>query len=235
MIVSYYFDCEEEVPIEGAKHGNAKNPLLPDFHPIEHSVKHTIKEAVVSNRGAAPRLVREKIVLLDDVCNTPLSETVRDNKQVSNYKQNYVSRDVNDRDELSTIILELLKGGSSEANDSDKNQAFIQEILICNGKQANIVAFTKAAINDVNRFCCGEGQYFTVLSVDTTFNVAEYHITQTVYRNLALIKRTDGCHPWFPGPVMAHRHKSKADFSFFWQASKRGNDNLKKSSCIRNG
>ena len=71
----------------------------------------------------------------------------------------------------------------------------------------NIVTYLKATVDDVAKFCCGQGQFFKTLAMDTTFNIAEYYLTQTVYRHLVVLKQRDDEHPWFPGPTMAHRDK----------------------------
>eukprot|EP00794_Sanderia_malayensis_P006694 gene6694-biopygen5473 len=226
MILSYYFDSEEEVEVESAQHGNAKNPKTPLFVPVAHSTKQMIQQAVQESSNTAPRMLKDKLVDAQDI-ETPMSQLVRNSKQVSNYKQNYAQKNCSDGDELLTIMLEVFRGGCNDVCDgSDDDQIFLQEMLIRNGKQANIVAYSKPTLNDVKRFCCGDTELFTVLSIDTTFNVANYHLTQTVYRNLAFLKREDGRHPWFPGPVMAHRNKEMHDYSYFWQACKRGEKEL---------
>ena len=65
-----------------------------------------------------------------------------------------------------------------EPDLSDKNQAFLQEALIRHGKQMNIVTYLKATVDDVAKFCSGQGQFFKTLAMDTTFNIAEYYFTQ---------------------------------------------------------
>ena len=42
IIVS--FDSETEVPVESAKHGNAKSVVAHIYQPIAHSVKQTFKD-----------------------------------------------------------------------------------------------------------------------------------------------------------------------------------------------
>lgn len=227
MIVSYYFDSPEEVPVVGAKHGNAKNPLAPQFHSVAHSIRKEIQEAVSKNNTAAPRILKEQLTRDKSAIETSLSETVRNEKQISNYKQMHGARSSLANDEISSIMLEMFKEGPNDASDViDKDQAFVQEMQIRHGKQANFVAYCKQTVNDVERFCCRDDA-FTTLSMDTTFNVAEYHLTQTVFKYMAVLKRSDQRPPWFPGPVMAHRHKEKTDFAFFWQACSRGNTGLR--------
>ena len=68
--------------------------------------------------------------------------------------------------------------------------------------------------------------------MDTTFNIAEYYFMQTVYRHLAVLKRRDDEHSWFPGPTMTQKEKSTSDFSYFWQAYKRGNGAQANLRCL---
>ena len=60
--------------------------------------------------------------------------------------------------------------------------------------------------------------------VDTTFNIADYYLTQTCYLNLSLVSKTSGKHPWFPGPLLVHREGggNQDELKFFWQVVKRG-------------
>ena len=144
---------------------------------------------------------------------------MRNPKQISNYKQTHAPCASKDTDDITDIIMAIFQQAVGHEPDlSDKNQAFLQEVLIRHGKQMNVVTYLKATVDDVAKVCCGQGQFFKTLAMDTTFNIAEYYFTQTVYRHLAVLKRRDDEHPWFPGPTMAHRDKSTSDFSYFWQA-----------------
>ena len=80
----------------------------------------------------------------------------------------------------------------------------------------------KATIDDTSRFCAND-DIFSVVSIDTTFNIAEY---------LSIVHKDSSKHPWFPGPLLAHQDKGKLDYSFLWQASKRGNGSLKRLKGI---
>ncbi len=73
------------------------------------------------------------------------------------------------------------------------------------------------------RFCCGQAENFTTLSVDTTFNVADYYLTQTVFRNLAVIRKASLV-SW---TSYGSQKKEKLDYRYFWQACQRGNEMLK--------
>ena len=63
MIISYYFNSEEEVdiPIVPSKHGNAKHVDAEDFRPSAHSLKKSLKETVKEQRNLPPRMMRTEI------------------------------------------------------------------------------------------------------------------------------------------------------------------------------
>ena len=49
--------------------------------------------------------------------------------------------------------------------------------------------------------------------------IGQHYVTQMTYQNL----RKDALTlPWFPGPVLIHRHQEKNGFSYLWQAVKKG-------------
>ena len=82
-----------------------------------------------------------------------------------------------------------------------------------------LLHFLKATIDDTSRFCAND-DIFSVLSIDTTFNIAEYYKTETAFKYLSIVHKDSSKHLWFPGPLLAHRDKGKMDYSFLWQASK---------------
>ena len=136
----------------------------------------------------------------------------------NNYSQ---SRPRRDEDEIKDIILELLDQSKGQnPNVLDKNQPFVREFLLRHGHQSTVVAYLDQTLRDVDRFCTNDPH--SPFVVDTTFNIADYYLTQTCYLNLSLVSKTSGKHPWFPGPLLVHRGKNQDEFKFFWQAVKRG-------------
>ena len=227
IIVSYYFDSETEVPVESAKHSNAKSVVAHVYRPIAHSVKQTIKDTVRKEKHAAPRIITQQLPENEVFGESSIAESVRNSRQISNYKQAYASPVDKDTDDIKNIIMKIfLQAVDTDPDIADKNRPYLREVLIRHGKQMNVVCYLEGPVEDIGRFSCGTGQYFRALAIDTTFNIAEYYLTQSVFRHLAVLKRTDHQHPWFPGPIMAHREKSANDFSYFWQACKRGNEKL---------
>ena len=134
-------------------------------------------------------------------------------------------------DQIQEVILKLLEQRSADQNDSDvldKNQSFVREFLLRHEKQACFVAYLQQSLTDIERFSTTSAnpRFTTPLACDTTFNIANYLVTQTTYKQMSLIGRESLKNPWFPGPFLIHRNQSAQDFSYFWQAVKRGNPAL---------
>ena len=226
IIMHYYFNTGKRVPIVASKHGNAKDDAS-SFRPKEHSLKQTCKDIVKDDNRAA-RLIYQEMQDRENILETfSDSSMLRDPKQVSNYRQNHgTSSKTQNVDAIRDVIFDLLEQ-SNEDDPSvlDKNQPFIQELLVRHGKQVGIVAFLKQTLKDVERFCTkkANARETSPLCADTTFNIAEYLVTQTTYQQLSVIRRDNLKHPWFPGPIAFHRNQKQADFAHFWQAVKRGN------------
>ena len=231
ILMYYYFNTGKRVPIVSSKHGNAKDGAS-DFRPKEHSLKETCKELVQDDNRAA-RLICQNMQHHENILETfSDSSVVRNPKQVSNYRQNYgPSKKAQNVDDIRDVIFDLLEQ-SNEDNPTvyvlDKDQPFIQELLVRHGKQVGIVAFLKQTLKDVERFCTTKAnpRETSPLCADTTFNISEYLVTQTTYQQLSVIRRDNLKHPWFPGPIVFHRDQKQEDFAYFWQAVKRGNPSL---------
>ena len=68
--------------------------------------------------------------------------------------------------------------------------------------------------------------YFSPLSTDTTYQIAEHYLTQTAYENLSVLRRDTLKTSWFPGVCILHREEAFENFAFFWQVAKRSNSCL---------
>ena len=226
IIMHYYFNTGKRVPIVASKHGNARDGAS-SFRPKEHSLKQTCKEIVQEDKRAARHICQEMQDGEDILDTFSDSSVVRDPKQVSNYGQNYgPSKKTQNADAIWDIIFNLLEQ-SNEQDPSvlNKDQPFIQELLVRHGKQVEIVAFLEQTLKDIERFCTKKAnpRETSPLCADTTFNIAEFLVMQTTYQQLSVIRRDNLKHPWFPGPIAFHRNQKQEDFSYFWQAVKRGN------------
>ena len=57
--------------------------------------------------------------------------------------------------------------------------------------------------HDITRFFCGPLEFYP-LYVDTTFNLGQFYVTPTTYKNLLLENVRDGKPPVFIGPTLVH-------------------------------
>ena len=118
---------------------------------------------------------------------------------------------------------------------SAEEQPFLQEILFRSNKQPSYILFLNQSLKDIERFCINTlapTSFHSILAVDTTYNIGGHYVTQTTYQNLSLFRKDTLKAPWFPGPVLIHRHQEEVDFSYMWQAVKRGNSKLKDLALI---
>ncbi|CAB3980942.1 Hypothetical predicted protein [Paramuricea clavata] len=210
-------------------HGNATRPHTRSFISREHSLKQEVKETLRTDRRA-PRIIQDEkskdINLLDPALQ---STTIRDSKRLYNYRHLYgEAKTTTSIDQIQEVILKLLEQGSSayeiDRDVLDKNQAFVREFLR-HEKQACFVAYLQQSFTDIERFSTTSSnpRFSTPLACDTTFNIATYLVTQTMYKQMSVIGRESLKNPWFPGPFLVHRNQSMQEFSYFWQAVKRGN------------
>ena len=232
MIMHYYFNSEDSVPLVASAHGNATREHTRPCISREHSLKQTVKE-IVRTDVRAPRIIQDEKSKDIDLLDPPLlSTTIRDNKQLYNYRHLYgETKSKTSVDQIQEVILKLLEQRSADQNDSDvldKNQSFVREFLLRHEKQACFVAYLQQSLTDIERFSTTSANpRFTMpLACDTTFNTANYLVTQTTYKQMSVIGRESLKNPWFPGPFLIYRNQSAQDFSYFWQAVKRGNPAL---------
>ena len=54
-------------------------------------------------------------------------------------------------------------------------------------------------VRDIKRFCCKESG--SVLCIDKTFNLGEFHVTPTVYKDLSVARLRTDDHPLCFGPT----------------------------------
>lgn len=97
--------------------------------------------------------------------------------------------------------------------------------MLCSQRRPTVTVFLDQSIRDVSRFCTyvAPANFFSPLSADDTFNVANHYLVQTVYQNLSVLNTYTLKHPWFPGPCAFVRNIGEAEHRIFWQAAKRAN------------
>ena len=115
-----------------------------------------------------------------------LTSGISDIKQIYNYRYN---DQTNQKDYCSVLLGMCLEENESSFDLHDKEQEFIREINFRIGKKPSSVLFLNQTIVDLNRFCTMDApsNYFSPLSTDTTYQIAEHYLTQTAYENLSVL------------------------------------------------
>ena len=76
------------------------------------------------------------------------------------------------------------------------------------------VLATNQQLLDMERFCCGQGNNVSVLSVDPKFNLGSFYVTPATYQNL-MIENDKGTHPLHAVPILVHHTKTLKPFHYF--------------------
>ena len=94
-----------------------------------------------------------------------------------------------------------------------QNHEFVRAVQHVKDSTPNVILYTDQQIVDIKRFCAREGG--TVLGLDKTFNLGEFHVTPTVYKNTSIIRRTSQEHPIWFGPTLIHNSSTTKTYSYF--------------------
>lgn len=102
---------------------------------------------------------------------------------------------------------------------SDENDALLSVMVMCkectseedpfvrivtSAPEPMCVMCTELQLADLERFCTGSSE-FCPLSIDPTFNLGDFSVTVSSFRNLLLVKQGTRKHPVMIGPMLVHR------------------------------
>ena len=121
-----------------------------------------------------------------NVCS--ISDVPRNRKQVENAK--YKLRELRSRDELYDLTLK-----SKDKEESGKVYIRCLQVAL---SPACVLASDRQ-VQDVKRFCANTTNQFSILSIDTTFNIGDFYLTPTTYRHLLREDRRTGKPPCYLG------------------------------------
>ena len=75
---------------------------------------------------------------------------------------------------------------------------YIQGICGLKGSTPSVILYTDEQIKDLDRFCfSSDTAKTTVIGIDRTFNLTNFHLTTTIYKNLPVLRRSTNEHPIF--------------------------------------
>ena len=229
VIISYTVNTDVKLKSEDTicyierSHRNSTRSTTKVFRSLRHSSKVDARQSLAADKRA-PRLILDDIEeSSDSIMN--LTSGISDIKQIYNYRYNYQT---NHKDEYSVLLGMCFEQNDSSFDLLDKEQGFIREINFRIVKKPSIVLFLNQTIVDLNRFCTmnAPSNYFSPLSTNTTYQIAEHYLTQTAHENLSALRRDTLKSPWFPGVCMLHREEAFENFAYLWQVAKRSNSSL---------
>jgi hypothetical protein len=198
-LVQYNFQGDEK-SFEIECHGNKKKDTNVPFLPTNQTTKEQIKKCTRENKQkrAMAKLSKENDLLTTNAS----ASTVRDMTQLYNMrrqeKENERQREgIPDakvrKDKLYSVM--LMAALESEHEKFTRGIAAWPEPMCVLGYDYQF--------KDIARFCCREREAYP-LGLDTTFNLGEFYVTPTSYKNLLLYNVRDGKPPLFIGPTLVH-------------------------------
>lgn len=93
-----------------------------------------------------------------------------------------------------------------------KRELFVQDVKAAPEPQS--VLFYEWQVDDLVRFCTNNHN-FSVLTVDTTFNLGDFFVTPVTYHHLMLEDVYTGKHPIMVGPMLVHQRMQFSTFNYF--------------------
>ena len=183
-------------------HGNSRSAK--PYHRSQPGVIGSIKNQVKTHAGPSAvydNVFEEASVLLDL---RSVSSVPRNQKQLENAK--YKRREVRSQDELYDLTLK-------SKQEEEMGKAYIRRLQVA--LSAACVVASHRQLNDVRRFCANTTDNFSILFIDTTFNIGDFYLTPTTYRHLLLQDKRTRNPPLLMGPTLVHTRKDVETFSYF--------------------
>jgi len=206
---------EDDVIVE--PHGNFRHSKRP-FYKTDPHVLQSIKEEPLQSK---PRRVFKNLV--DDaggpLFSSSASSEPRNLQQIYNVKR---SQDAAKRtDDFMHLISQV------------KEDSFVHDLTI-DSNSIQYVLISEKQLNDMNN-CCTHPFTFSVLSLDSTYDVGNYFVTNTCFENLKVVHadgKYRGRHPLEMGPTFVHTNKDTHAFVGFFSSILRMKPDLKTIQAI---
>ncbi|CAC5404556.1 unnamed protein product [Mytilus coruscus] len=186
------------------EHGNAKDSQSRPFFKTDLSVLDNIKE---ETRETKPRQLFKKLV--DDaggpLYSSSASSEPRNLQQIYNIRSS--TKAATKTDQLTHLVAQI------------RESTFVHE-LAADGESLQYVLASEKQLMDLDTFCTHQ-LHFSVFSVDSTFNIGNYYVTNTCFENLRVVHASGkykGRHPLEMGPTFVHTHRDENSYLRFFSA-----------------
>lgn len=188
-------------------HGNSK--CKAPFYPTLPSTMELMRE-VLLNRSSGPKhtvgVVSKKVGGV--MAASSASELPRNERQVTYLK----GRASKSESSVGAVVADQVFAIMQQAKLEDHLGKFVRDCRPT--PEPAFVLSRDRQLNDLVRFCT-DPTNFCVLTVDPTFNLGDFDVTPTAYRNLLLKTERYGTHPVFIGPTLVHYRKTFGTYLFF--------------------
>jgi hypothetical protein len=214
-LVSYMIKNGKSEDVVVAKHGNAARTNRPYFGPTDPKTLEEIKSKVTDTRR--PLKAYHELMMKESTTGDSTSPATqpRNLKQVQNAKHHAKKDTV---DEVTKVIFDIRHSQRDFARELKVGKSGL-EYVICSDYQ----------LQDTIR-CYTNPLDFSVLSIDGTFNLADYYLTSTSYQHPLLVHaggRYVGKHPYIIGPMLVHNRRETEDYCYLWSTLQNLNTEFK--------
>ena len=194
--VQCYFDHEEH-PISFTKsRGNSKNPTK--------IIQHTAYSVCNQIKNLASEGIKGKDIFNRVIQSAGGFEGANSSAELpASYTQIYgISRKMKLKKgkEMKDQIMELIDMYNCQKGTPTM---FLREVRTA--PELSLVLANERQLDGIERL--GTRSPFTVLGVDSTFNICDYYVTITTYRHPFLLVENQDIHPVMLGPILIHTNK----------------------------
>ena len=188
------------------------------YRKTQHSTGKAVEELIINNINEKLLIIPDKFDQLINIIDGDTDSIVqKNNKEITKIRAAIARKNVMGiTDEITSELAYLLgqPDGKIISDPLKEEQPFLQEMLLRNANQPSYVLYLN---HSIERFCANKSapsSYGSILPNNTTFDIGQPYVTQMTYQNLRLPRKDSLTSPWFPEPVLIHRHQEKSDFSY---------------------
>ena len=181
-------------------HGNCKY----DNKPFVRTTPSTLQKLKECSKHLPPRQVVSKVTAEGGgVLNaSSIGNIPRNRKQVYNIS----SKDDTEESDALLSVMVMCKETMGKGDDP-----FVR--IVTSAPEPMCILCTYAQLLDIEHFCTDPIK-FGPFSVDPTFDLGDFNVTVTSYRNLLLQNRRSRKNPVMVGPMLIHRRKLFTSYHF---------------------
>ena len=152
-----------------------------------------------STPKVAVNLLFEEKGGIENVCSS--GDIARDRQQAANFRRDVKEKENRIASSCPDPLLTVMDRCKLEQRDP--MLTFIREVS--SAPEMLIVLANSFQLAEIKRFCTNPA-HFCVLGVDVTFNIGDYYVCLTTYRDL-MLKTQSGVNPVMLGPILLHQRK----------------------------